>query len=172
MSDFRNNASGCRIFELRHERLDNSSFLLFQLFLPIGWSLIGFALALAVRFGLPTFPGEGLLLFDGEEFEVLIIKSTGVMAFDLLSIRQGDSSRFDTLVLGISAFVISTSVILMFVIVVFLGSCLLNSPHVLTFVISVRVPAEDVCFDISHGLHAGAVWPVLHFIDDDWMNVV
>ena len=172
MGDFGNDASGHRIFELRHQRLDNSVLLLFQLLFPICGSLIGFTLALAVRFSLPTFPREGLLLFDGEEFEVLIIKSVGVMVFDLFSIHESNGPRLKTLVLVISAFVISAPVILMFIIMVFLGSCLLNSPHVLAFIIGIRVPTENVRFDISHGLHVGEVWPILHFINNDWMNMV
>ena len=113
-------------------------------------------MALAVGFGCPTFPGEGLLLFKGEEFEVLIVKSTGVVAFDLLSIRQGDGSRFIALVS-----VVAAPVILVFVTLLLPGSCLFDSPHVFVFVIAVSMPSDNVLFDISHGLQMGVVWSVL-----------
>ena len=118
---------------------------------------------------LSALSPKRVLLIQGEEFEVVIIKAMRVVVFDLLSVCESDGPGLDALILGIS---IRTPVVLMFVIVLLLGSCLLNSPHVLAFVVGVRVPADNVRFDVSHGLHAGAVWPVLHFVDNDWMNVV
>ena len=149
--------------------MDNSILLLFQLLFPICGLLIGFILvvALAVGFSSPAFPSEGFLLFDGEEFEVVIVKSAGVMVFDLLSVCQGNGSRFVTLIS-----VVAAPVVLMFTILLFLGSCLFNSPHVFALIIDVRVPSDNILFDINHGLHAGVIWLVFHPCDDDWMDVV
>ena len=81
------------------------------------------------------------------------------MAFNLLSIRQGNGSRFITLIS-----VVAAPVILVFTTLLFPGSFAL--------IIGVGMPSNNILFDISHGLHVGAIWPVFHPRDNDQMNVI
>ena len=159
------------VFKLRHKQADDSQTFLLQLLFPIAWSLsrspalalaLGLAFALVAAFGCTTFVDEGFLLFRGKQLEVRIIKAMGVMVFNLFSICQSDGPRLETL----------GFVVLMFAILVLLSSRLFNLPHVFAFIIAVRVPSSDILFNISHGLHVGAIWPIFHPRDDDWMNVI
>ena len=89
------------------------------------------------------------------------------MAFHLLSVCQSDGPGPKTL-----AVVILAPVVLVFAILMFLGSGLFDSPHVFIFVIAVGMPSNNILFDGSHGLQTGAVWSVLLSRDDNWVNVI
>ena len=70
------------------------------------------------------------------------------MVFDLLSIRQGDSPGLGSL--GVA--MIAASVVLVFTILMLLGSRLFDLPCVFIVVIAVRMPSDCIDLNISHGL--------------------
>ena len=95
--------------------------MLFCFFLPI----IGFSLvAIGVGIGCTALILEIFPLVQGAQSEVLVIESTRVVAFCLLAILQRNGPRLVSL--GFT--MIPSSIILMFVILMLLGSCLVDPP--------------------------------------------
>ena len=143
MGNSRDNCA--RVFKLRHEGADNPRHFLLQFFLPIIWSLVGSTTLIAISplvvpFSGLTFIPEGLLLLMGEQFEVFIIKLTGVMAFDLLAILQSDGSGFESLVV---VAILSAIGIVVFAILLPFGGGLLDSPGVFVGVMGIRILPDN-----------------------------
>ena len=91
-----------------------------------------------------------------------------VMAFDLLAILQRNGPGLEPL--GFT--VILTSIILVFVTLMLLGSRLLAPPCIFIVVITIGMPSDNILLDVGHGLQMSAVQPVLLPLDDDWVDVL
>ena len=114
-------------------------------FLPI----IRFSLvAIEIGIGCLSLIFESFPSLLGEQSEVLISKAMRVVAFDLLAILQRNGSRLKSLGFAM----IPSSVILMFAILMLLGSCLLNPPCVFVVIIAIGMLADNVLLDVGHGL--------------------
>ena len=123
---------------------------------------------LVVPFSGLTFIPEGLLLLMGEQFEVFIIKLTGVMAFDLLAILQSDGSGFESLVV---VAILSAIGIVVFAILLLFGRGLLDLPGVFIGVTGVWISPDNLLLWLSHSFEAGAIW-ILCCLDCIGMHVL
>ena len=113
---------------------------------------------------------ESFPLLWGEQSEVLIIKLTRVVAFDLPAILQSNGPRLE--LLGFT--MIPSLIVLMFAILVLLGSCLLDPSCVfIIIIVTIWVPSDNVLLDVSHGLKMSApVWLIFGSLNDNQVDVI
>ena len=144
MGKCRNDSVG--IFELSHNRADNSGALFLQFLLPIICPLVRSsvlilvvaAVVLAISSGCPLLFLKGFLLFKSKQFEILIIELTGMVMFDLFAIGQSNGPQFEFLVIAIGIGIVLAILLLS-------GCRLLDAPGVFVGIMSVRVFLQDFC---------------------------